>query len=448
MTDTLKTELSVTLKPVIESEVSTQLEQEIRDILEPKLRESLEIEIADELAIELRTILTPKISDELTQALNTTLAPAIESQIRAQLEAEIRTELEPELRTALESEITEELNIELRTILEPKIKNALEQELQATWTDKREDELSTKLRHELKAQIEPVLRAALTEEMRQSEQSQLSDTLKKELRQQLEHDLRAELEAPLRALLEAEIKNQLESETGYSIPHSQATKQAKPTGTVNFSVMGSDTKNIVEAILFAADKPLSTKQIQLLYPELERPELKVLKQVIESITHDYAHRSVGLTKLASGYRFQVKEGFTYWVSRLLEDKPPRYSRALLETLSIIAYRQPVTRGDIEDIRGVGVSSSIIRTLLEREWIKIIAYKEVPGRPALYGSTKQFLDYFNLSSLEELPTLEAVKELDLSNSPHISTITTTEKQISEKQTSETKTVIKPPSETRH
>ena len=125
-------------------------------------------------------------------------------------------------------------------------------------------------------------------------------------------------------------------------------------------------------------------------------------------------KRLGLKKLASGYRFQVKEGYSYWVSRIFEEKPPRYSRALLETIAIIAYRQPVTRGDIEDIRGVSVSSNIIRALLEREWGRVIAYKEVPGRPALYGTTKTFLDYFNLLSLESLPSLDEIKDFDFSS----------------------------------
>ncbi|KAF3977439.1 MAG: SMC-Scp complex subunit ScpB [Methylococcales symbiont of Iophon sp. n. MRB-2018] len=171
------------------------------------------------------------------------------------------------------------------------------------------------------------------------------------------------------------------------------------------------TKQIVEAILFAAEKPMTVKQLQKIYPEIERPELTVIQNAIDSIIEDYAARPIALKHLSSGYRFQVKERYSYWVSRIFEDKPPKYSRALLETVAIVAYRQPVTRGDIEDIRGVSVSSNIIRTLLDREWIRVIAYKEVPGRPALYGSTKQFLDYFNLSSLDQLPTLEEIKECD-------------------------------------
>lgn len=175
----------------------------------------------------------------------------------------------------------------------------------------------------------------------------------------------------------------------------------------------STLKPIVEAILFAAGKPMSAKQIQQVFPELERPELLEIDNAIAAIAADYQMRPIHLQQVASGYRFQVKTELSRWVGRLFEEKPPKYSRALLETLAIIAYRQPVTRGDIEDIRGVSVSSSIIQTLLEREWVRVVAHKEVPGRPALYGTTKQFLDYFNLSSLNGLPAIQDIAHLDLS-----------------------------------
>jgi segregation and condensation protein B len=172
-----------------------------------------------------------------------------------------------------------------------------------------------------------------------------------------------------------------------------------------------DIKHIVEALLFAAHRPMSCKQIQQVFPELEQPELADIQTAIDAIAADYQPRPIELKLVASGYRFQVKAELSHWVARLFEEKPPKYSRALMETLAIIAYRQPVTRGDIEDIRGVSVSSSIIQTLLEREWIKVIGQKAVPGRPALYGTTKQFLDYFNLSTLTELPTLAEIQQLD-------------------------------------
>jgi segregation and condensation protein B len=171
-----------------------------------------------------------------------------------------------------------------------------------------------------------------------------------------------------------------------------------------------EIKRVVEAILFAANRPMTCKQVQQVFPEIEQPELQEIQAACEAIMEDYRFRPVELKQVASGYRFQVRQELSRWVSRLFEEKPPKYSRALLETLAIIAYRQPATRGDIEDIRGVSVSSNIIHTLLEREWIRVVAHKEVPGRPALYGTTKQFLDYFNISSLNELPTLQEIKEL--------------------------------------
>lgn len=173
-----------------------------------------------------------------------------------------------------------------------------------------------------------------------------------------------------------------------------------------------NTKRIVEALLFAANRPMTIKQLQEAFPEWSVPTSQAIADALVAIAEDYQDRPIGLKELASGYRFQVKDGMAEWVTRLFEEKPPRYSRALLETMAIIAYRQPVTRGEIEDIRGVSVSTSIVQTLLEREWIRVIGHKEVPGRPALYSTTKQFLDYFNLTSLTELPTLLEIIDLDL------------------------------------
>jgi segregation and condensation protein B len=158
---------------------------------------------------------------------------------------------------------------------------------------------------------------------------------------------------------------------------------------------------------------MTCRQIQQVFPELEQPDLQEIEAAIAEITEDYRPRPIELKLVASGYRFQVRQELASWVSRLFEEKPPRYSRALLETLAIIAYRQPVTRGDIEDIRGVSVSSSIIQTLLERDWIRVIGHKEVPGRPGLYATTKQFLDYFNITTLNQLPTLQEIIDLDKS-----------------------------------
>ena len=178
-----------------------------------------------------------------------------------------------------------------------------------------------------------------------------------------------------------------------------------------------ETKTIVEAILFAAKQPMTAKQVQQTFPELEQPDIADIEAAIAAVTEDYRLRPVELKRLASGYRFQVKPELSRWVSRLFEEKPPKYSRALLETLAIIAYRQPVTRGDIEDIRGVSVSSGIIQTLLEREWVRVVAHKEVPGRPGLYGTTKQFLDYFNITALNELPALQEFQGIAVPTDDH-------------------------------
>ena len=188
-------------------------------------------------------------------------------------------------------------------------------------------------------------------------------------------------------------------------------RQPSPNPQVEIFEIDMELKRIVEAILFAANRPMTVKQVQQVFPELEQPETFEIQAAIEAISEDYRERPIELKRVASGYRFQVKHELSRWVVRLFEEKPPRYSRALLETLAIIAYRQPVTRGEIEDIRGVAVSTSIIQTLLEREWIKVVAYKEAPGRPGLYGTTKLFLDYFNISSLSDLPTLQEIQGLD-------------------------------------
>ncbi|WP_428356253.1 SMC-Scp complex subunit ScpB [Methyloprofundus sp.] len=174
----------------------------------------------------------------------------------------------------------------------------------------------------------------------------------------------------------------------------------------------SKVKRIVEALLFAAEQPMTIKQLHAVFPELEAPEKQQIQESVDSLSYDYRDQGIGLHKVASGYRFQVKTDMAPWVARLFAEKPPKYSRALLETIAIIAYQQPVTRGDIEEIRGVSVSSYMIRTLLDREWIKVLAHKEVPGRPALYGTTKGFLDYFNLPSLDSMPPLEELQALAL------------------------------------
>jgi segregation and condensation protein B len=169
-------------------------------------------------------------------------------------------------------------------------------------------------------------------------------------------------------------------------------------------------KRIVEAILLAAGRPLGQDQLLALFTDEERPQRSDLRSALAALAGEYAGRGIELAEVGSGYRIQIRQEMQPWVSRLWEEKPARYSRALLETLALIAYRQPLTRGDIEDVRGVTVSTSIMKTLLEREWIRVVGHREVPGRPAMYGTTKQFLDYFSLKNLEELPTLAELRDL--------------------------------------
>ena len=171
------------------------------------------------------------------------------------------------------------------------------------------------------------------------------------------------------------------------------------------------TKQIVEGLLLTAGKPLSLGQIANIFLDHERPDTEALKKIMEEIEQDCEARGFELKKVASGYRFQVRQEYSEWIGRLWDEKPQRYSRALLETLAIIAYRQPITRGEIEKIRGVAVSTSIIRTLMEREWVRVVGHRDVPGKPAMYATSKQFLDYFDLKNLNELPTLAEIKDME-------------------------------------
>ncbi|GIZ13527.1 SMC-Scp complex subunit ScpB [Pseudomonas sp. NCCP-436] len=168
---------------------------------------------------------------------------------------------------------------------------------------------------------------------------------------------------------------------------------------------------LLEAFLLASGKPMSLERLAELFEETERPEPTQLKEALELLRRSCKGRAFELKEVASGYRLQVRERFAPWVGRLWEERPQRYSRALLETLALIAYRQPITRGEIEDVRGVAVNSNITKTLLEREWIRVVGYRDVPGRPAMFATTKAFLDHFNLRSLDELPPLAALRELE-------------------------------------
>lgn len=177
----------------------------------------------------------------------------------------------------------------------------------------------------------------------------------------------------------------------------------------------TEVKRVIEAALMAADGALSIDRLMRLFEQdTDQPTRAQVRAAIADLQRDCEGRGVELRKVASGWRYQTRADVQPWVARLWQEKPPRYSRALLETLSLIVYRQPITRGEIEEVRGVSVSSNIIKTLLEREWVRVVGHKEVPGRPALYGSTQQFLDYFNLKSLEEMPSLAELKDLDLAH----------------------------------
>lgn len=169
--------------------------------------------------------------------------------------------------------------------------------------------------------------------------------------------------------------------------------------------------SLLEAWLLAQGRPLSLERLGELFEEGERPEPAQLREALEVLRQSCEGRAFELKEVASGYRLQVREKFAPWVGRLWEERPQRYSRAMLETLALIAYRQPITRGEIEDIRGVAVNSQIVKTLIERDWIRVVGYRDVPGKPAMFATTRAFLDYFNLKSLEELPPLAALRELE-------------------------------------
>ncbi|WP_051206398.1 SMC-Scp complex subunit ScpB [Oceanospirillum maris] len=169
-------------------------------------------------------------------------------------------------------------------------------------------------------------------------------------------------------------------------------------------------KPVLEAVLMVSDQPLNLDQLGELFDDYERPSKALLRDALQQLMADYKDRGIELVEVASGWRVQARKEHAKRIARLWVERPQKYSRALLETLALIAYRQPVTRGDIEEIRGVGVSSSIMKTLIEREWVRVVGYRDVPGRPAMYATTRNFLDYFNLKTLSELPTLNELREL--------------------------------------
>jgi segregation and condensation protein B len=178
--------------------------------------------------------------------------------------------------------------------------------------------------------------------------------------------------------------------------------------------MSTGLVQIIEAALLAAGKPLTVAQLGDLFESHERPDNADIRAALEEVGQRCEDRGYELTEVASGFRFQVRQSLSPWIGRLWTERPAKYSRALLETLALIAYRQPITRGEIEEIRGVAVSSNIIKTLHEREWIRVVGHRDVPGRPAMYATTRQFLDYFNLKNLDQLPALAEIRDVETLN----------------------------------
>ena len=173
-------------------------------------------------------------------------------------------------------------------------------------------------------------------------------------------------------------------------------------------------KQIVEAALLAANGPLNLDNLQQLFLEHEQPEKRALRDAIDALQADYQGRGIELAEVGGGFRVNVRAEYAPWVSRLWEERPARYSRAMLETLALIAYRQPITRGEIEGIRGVSVSTQIVKTMMERGWIRVVGQRDVPGKPSLYATTRDFLTYFGLNGLDDLPTLQEIRDLDSIN----------------------------------
>lgn len=187
-------------------------------------------------------------------------------------------------------------------------------------------------------------------------------------------------------------------------------KSRHHTRKVQKSMESQQLKNILEAALLAAGEPRTIDQLRALFGEDNPPEKAEIRAALKALQEEYATRGIELREVASGFRVQVRESMSQWLAKLWEERPPRYSRALMETMAIIAYRQPVTRGDVEEIRGVVVTSNIIRTLLERNWIKVVGHRDVPGKPAMFGTTREFLDYFGLQKLDDLPPLAELARL--------------------------------------
>ena len=201
-------------------------------------------------------------------------------------------------------------------------------------------------------------------------------------------------------------------------------------------------KQLIEAAIFVADSPLTRDKLLDTVLSGLSVSKKAVDEALESLRLDYLPRGVQLVKVASGYRFQSNDSLSPWLGRLWQEQAPRYSRAMLETLALIAYRQPVTRGEIEDVRGVAVSSNIVKTMIERDWIKVVGHKEVPGRPALYATTPNFLNYFGLKSLSELPSIDAFESVIVDEvtpgQVDVQTNTEPDKELTDEKTANTTT----------
>jgi len=220
------------------------------------------------------------------------------------------------------------------------------------------------------------------------------------------------------AITDGEVVLETDSETGavVAIAKDSPDERKKHIKLIagETAIGGDLLQQIVEGALLSAGKPLTIIDLAALFEDHERPAPDSLREALSVIGERCNGRGFELREVASGYRFQVIQDVAPWIARMWEERPQRYSRALLETLSLIAYRQPITRGDIEDIRGVAVASNIMKTLLEREWVRIVGHKDVPGRPAMFATTRKFLDYFNLKNLEDLPALSEIRDLDSMN----------------------------------
>ncbi len=203
-------------------------------------------------------------------------------------------------------------------------------------------------------------------------------------------------------------------EIGEELRAAHEESDTEESATVPVTQMPVDAellRKIIEGAILAAGQPMTIARLLDLFDAEVAPSKEEIAAALADIQAASAERGFELKEVASGWRFQVRDNLAPWVNRLWEEKPQKYSRALLETLALVAYRQPITRGDIEEIRGVAVSSHIMKTLLERDWVKVVGHRDVPGRPSLFATTRQFLDYFNLKSLDELPSLSEIRDLD-------------------------------------